>query len=70
VDRRRRTFLKTAGMAAAGWNLYSWQSSIAAEPPPVVDKSPEAAAKDTQFWSQVASQYDVDRSVTNLENAY
>jgi hypothetical protein len=33
-------------------------------------ESPSEVARNKNFWAAVAAQYDVDRTVTNLQNAY
>lgn len=38
--------------------------------PPVPQGAPADAARDTAYWTRVRAEFDVDGSVTNLENAY
>ena len=70
VDQPRREFLKTMGAVTAGLPVSLWRDSASAELPLSAVRSPDNGAKDTDLWSHIASHYDVDRTVTNLENAY
>jgi hypothetical protein len=64
----RRDFLATITAAAA--RRYVPASPIhGALPPPPLGTPTEVATR-SDYWAAVAAQYDVDRTVTNLENAY
>lgn len=66
---QRRGFLKTAAQSAAAPFLLPLAVRAATLPPPPKAAATEAAP-DVAYWERVSAEYDVDRSVTNLENAY
>ena len=66
----RRHFLKTIGGAGASLQFVSLSAPETQKRPQPSETEAAAFAEDQNYWNQIASQYDVERSVTNLENAY
>ncbi len=66
----RRRFFKMLTAFGAGVRLHSLEKVLPGQFPRLPEVPPQAAARDNSLWDKVAAQYDVDRGVTNLENAY
>ena len=64
----RRTFLSSAGVAAAALG-----ARVSAQNAPQLDRpsgDAKTVASDEAYWTRVASQYRVDRKINNLEAGY
>jgi kynureninase len=67
----RRAFLKNASLVGAA--SVTWASGLSANTPLRLDTpqvSPKDLARDEEFWSRVAAQYQVPGGVINLEAGY
>lgn len=65
----RRRFLVSTGSGAAA-ALLAGSHADAGQLPAIPLASPADAAQDRAYWERVSAEYDVDKSITNLENAY
>lgn len=57
-------------LAGAGAIALCPRSGAADDIPARPGGSPPEIAKNSQYWASIAAQYEVDRTVTNLENTY
>lgn len=69
VTRRQVIGAITAGAAAAGLPM-SVRGTTVALPLPPADDSPEAVARNEDFWTDVAGYYDRTAGIVNLEHGY
>ena len=67
----RRTFLRStgAGAAAAAFARASFDDLIAASAE-IQNQSPEQAATNQSYWGQVQNQFDLDRTMINLNTGH
>jgi isopenicillin-N epimerase len=66
----RRSFLQATASGGAGCLVPTSAFAGADDLPPPPPGSAEQVARDAAYWERVSAEYDVDRSITNLENAY
>jgi isopenicillin-N epimerase len=70
MNMHRRTFLRATASVAAGLVPTSAVAAGVDDLPAAPTGGAEQVAADTAYWQRISTEYDVDRSVTNLENAY
>lgn len=66
----RRTFVSSlvrAGVAVPMLNVTAFRTLAGAQPM-AAGRTPEAVARDEDYWSEIARAFDVDRTLVNLNN--